>query len=80
MKQNIILLARYGYKHCLKNVKDNLWTLECDPKSSGYYRIIGSPDNIHAIDPDGGPFLSVGDQVSNYHIKSITADGLIELE
>ena len=80
MKQDIILLARYGYKHYLKHVQDNLWTLECDPKSSGCFRIIGNPGNIVAIDPDGGPFLSVGDQVSDYHIKSITINGLIELE
>jgi len=80
MKQDIILLARYGYKHYLKHIQDNLWTLECDPKSSGYFRIIGDPGNIVAIDPDGGPFLSVGDQISDYHIKSITINGLLELE
>lgn len=80
MEKDIILNARYGYKHCLKHVQDNLWTLECDPKTSGYFRIIGDPGNIVAIDPDGGPFMSVGDKIGDHHIKSITINGLIELE
>jgi len=80
MKKDIILNARYGYKHCLKYIQDNLWSLNPDPRSSGYFRIIGNPGDIHAIDPDGGPFLSVGDQIENYHIKSITINGLLELE
>lgn len=80
MKQDIILLARYGYKHYLKHVQDKIWSLEPDPKSSGYFRIIGNPGDIVAIDPDGGPFLSVGDKVGDYHIKSITLSGLLELE
>jgi len=80
MKEDIILLARYGYKHYLKHIQNNMWSLECDPKSSGYFRIIGDPGDIQAIDPDGGPFLSIGDKVGDYHIKSITIGGLIELE
>ena len=78
--EDIILNIRYGYKHWLKHVQDSLWSLECDPKASGYFRIIGDLNDIQAIDPDGGPFLSLGDRIGDYHIKSITANGLIELE
>lgn len=79
--EDIILKARYGYKHVIKHIENNLWSIECDPKSSGYFRLIGNfPNNIVAIDPDGGPFLSVGDRVGDYTIKSIMSNGILELE
>lgn len=78
--EDIILNARYGYRHKLKHVSDNKWSLEIDPKSSGTYRIIGNyPNDIYAIDPDGGPFLAVGGKVDKYTIKSIY-DNILELE
>ena len=53
-----------------KEVSPNIfvWTLETDKKHEfvlEYCRIIRSPNNIDgcdAIDPSGGPFISVGDE------------------
>ena len=78
--EKIKLNARYGYEHILKHISDNLWQLEFDPKCSGTYRLIGEyPDNIKALDPEGGPFLSVGGKIQDYTIKSITSNGVFEL-
>jgi len=84
--ETIELRARYGYVHLLKHIGGNLWQLEVDPKSVGTYRIIGfeghSPFEAYcfALDPDGGPFMSVGDKINNKTIKSITSSGIFELE
>lgn len=80
MEEIIKIPARYGYVHTLKHISENLWSLDPDPRSSGYFRIIGNIGNIEAIDPDGGPFLSVGDKIEGKTIKSIAMNGLLELE
>lgn len=83
--ESIVLNARYGYKHKLNHVKDNLWTFESDPKSSGTFRIIGFDGEdkignlVYAFDPEGGPFMTVGDKIDDYTIKSITCNGIFEL-
>ena len=81
----ILLPARYGMTHKLVHDKDDMWHIEFDKKSTGTYRCIGFEgehhigDSIHALDPEGGPFLSVGSTVGGYTIKSITSNGLFEL-
>lgn len=63
-----------------KKVDDSIfvWTLTVDPEHSyilKYMRIIGDyPINIEAIDPSGGPMLSVGDVFENkYKIVKINS-------
>ena len=85
MEDIIKLHARYGYKHQLTKIGGNFWRLDIDPKSSGTYRLIGfegKPIQAHvsAIDPDGGPFISVGDVIDNKKVKSIAVNGILELE
>lgn len=86
MNKDIILNARYGYKHVLKYLKDNLWLINFDPKSSGTYRLIGFDGEnkigprVFALDPDGGPFMSIGSRIFNYRIKTIYRGGIFELE
>ena len=87
--ENVIKLpARYGMTHKLVHDKDDLWHIEFDKKSVGTYSIIGfeEADNngriythVHSLDPEGGPFLSVGDTIEGYTIKSITSSGLFKL-
>ena len=82
-KDTIILPARYGYKHTLEHIKDNLWAFQPDPNSTGTYRIIydnENTNNLHALDPEGGPFMYVGAKIDGYTIKSISRDGIFELE
>ena len=63
-----------------KKVDNNIfiWTLKVDPKHNyifEYMRIIGNyPTNIDAIDPSGGPMLSVADEFENkYKIVKINS-------
>lgn len=83
--ETIKLPARYGYCHTLEYIGNNLWQFKSDPNSGGYYRCIGFEGehkigpNIEALDPDGGPFMSVGDIINGYEIKSITMQGIFEL-
>lgn len=81
----IYLPARYGLKHMLKPLGNNLWQIEFDKKSTGTYRLIGFEgehgvgNNVSALDPEGGPFLSVGSTINGYTIKSIMSNGIFEL-
>lgn len=83
--EEIKLPARYGLCHKLKKVGNTLWEIELDPKSTGTYRLIGLDGEhkigtyVHALDPEGGPFMAVGSEIEDYVIKSITAQGLFEL-
>ena len=83
--KEILLPARYGLTHKLKYLKDNLWEIEFDKNSTGTYRLIGFDGEhgignfVHALDPEGGPFLTVGSKVSDYVIKSISSNGIFEL-
>lgn len=83
--QEILLPVRYGLTHKLKHLKDNLWEIEFDKNSTGTYRIIGFEGEhevgnfVYALDPEGGPFLSVGSKIEEYTIKSISSKGVFEL-
>ena len=64
----IKLSNRDGAKLYLIN-KGDYWKIEGPELYTSYLRIIGNfPDNIRAIDPPGGPFMSVGDIYSNKKI------------
>lgn len=80
--KTIKIPARYGYVHKLEHIGNNLWLFKTDPNSGKYYRLIGfeGVGKVKAYDPDGGPYLSVGSTINNYIIKSITTNGIFELE
>ena len=48
--------------------KGDYWQLEGPELYTSYLRIIGYPDSIKAIDPPGGPFMSIGDVYSGKKI------------
>jgi hypothetical protein len=85
MEDVIKLPARYGYEHTLEHIDGNLWQFKPDPKSCGTYRCIGFNGDsevgplIYALDPEGGPFLSVDSEVDGYFIKTINTSGIFEL-
>ena len=84
--ETIELNARYGLKHYLKHIGNNLWQIEFDKKSTGTYRLIGFEGehgirySVYALDPEGGPFLTVGTKINDKTVKSITCNGIFELE
>lgn len=61
----------------IKNISDNIseWQLKVDKNHKyclEYLRIIGNyPKEINAIDPSGGPMLSVGDIFENGKYKIV---------
>lgn len=59
-------IAEYIYEGKLMVDKKHDYCLE-------YIRVIGNyPDNIEAVDPSGGPFISIGDEFEgNYKIIKI---------
>jgi hypothetical protein len=78
--KTIKLIARGGYIHTLEHIGNDLWQFVQDLKSGNTYRLIGEyPDNIKALDPPGGPYMSVGDEIEGYTIKSIRKGGVFEL-
>lgn len=70
----INLRNRYGYDIHLESLADSKWLLKIDEKAN-YTRIGGKnlPDNIEYVDPEGGPFLSVGGIVEGKTIIKIEA-------
>ena len=67
----IKLFNRDGANMWLEPFKDNLYKLCVDNNHKyclQYIRVIGNyPNNIEAIDPSGGPFLSIGSYVDKTH-------------
>jgi len=80
---NIKLYNRYGAKLWLEHINEDLWQLKADnPEDLEYMRVIYEDDNksIHAIDPSGGPYLSLRTIVGfeeKYIIDEILPNGYI---
>lgn len=59
----IKLPNRYGYNVFLKHVDGDNWLFDGDNDAFEYHRLIyehGEDKKIHAVDPSGGPYLSIG--------------------
>lgn len=67
-KEEIVLPNRYNSVNKLIKVKNGLYRLECN--NYNYLRIIGDK-TITALDPDGGPFMSIGGEVCGKQIENI---------
>lgn len=73
MKKGHLIKGRYGLKHYLIPVldDDSLYELQTDKKTC-YVRYIGNDkDNLEAIDPEGGPFISKESRFLNKKVSSI---------
>ena len=68
--QYLIPYNRYGDVNIFKKVKKNQYELVLG-NTEMPYRLIGSFDNPTAIDPSGGPFLSVGFKCNDFYIINI---------
>lgn len=78
-RSEIKLKSRYTHSdNRLVHIEGNRWKLKTDYN----YRLIMYEDgsNIHSIDPEGGPMLSVGALVEGYRITKIYSNGEIEME
>lgn len=86
MEDVIKLPARYGYCHTLEKMSNGKYQFIPDPKSYETYTILGFDGEhkigqyVSALDPEGGPFMTVDSVINNkYVIKSITRDGIFDL-
>lgn len=71
---------RYGAKLWLERLDKGLWILNSEKKEDlGFMRIIYKENgkDIEAIDPSGGPFLSVGTVLEGYIIEEIYPNGYV---
>jgi len=74
---------RYNANIWLEHIDKDLWELKSQkPEDLQYMRIIFEDDNksVYAVDPSGGPFLSIGTIVGfeeKYIVKEIFKNGFI---
>lgn len=74
---------RYNANIWLEHIDKDLWELKSQkPEDLQYMRIIFEDDNksVYAIDPSGGPFLSINTIVGfeeKYIVKEIFKNGFI---
>lgn len=74
---------RYSANIWLEHIDKDLWELKSQkPEDLQYMRIIFEDDNksVYAIDPSGGPFLSINTIVGfeeKYIVKEIFKNGFI---
>lgn len=77
MKQwenKIPLFNRYGSKVFLEHKENNIYYLRGDEEALMAVGVTfdGNPDNITAVDPSGGPYISVGSEIiKEYVVESI---------
>ena len=78
--EKIIIHNRDGanlWVEITKEIEPHIWEahLKVDDEHQyclEYIRCIGDyPNNIEAVDPSGGPMLSLGDEIGNYKIVKI---------
>ena len=81
MKTEIQLKSRDNLNNKLVQVEGE--PLKFKLKTDYSYRIGFKDDNMEEctfIDPAGGPFIAVGDEVDGHKVKAIYNDGVVEFE
>lgn len=73
----IYLHSRNRFKCWLEENSDGTYSLNSENNEIySHIRVIfDEQDNIFAIDPSGGPMLSIGDTIDKYIIENIVFDG-----
>ena len=73
-ENKIPLFNRYGSELYLEHKENNIYYLRGDEEALMAVGVIfdGNPDSITAVDPSGGPYISVGSEIiKGYIIESI---------
>lgn len=73
-KNEIPLFNRYRSKVFLEHKQDNIYYLKGDKEALMAVGVTfdGNPNNIIAIDPSGGPYISAGSEIiKDYIVESI---------
>ena len=67
----IISGNRYGKEVCLEKISDSRYVLKGD---FSFLRQITEAGKMIAVDPEGGPMISVGDHINNFLVSEITLE------
>lgn len=70
-ENKILLPNRYGDKNYLVRESEHTYCIEFDKDTDPHMGVIGGLEKIEVIDPSGGPFISVGDEVEGKKITHI---------
>lgn len=73
-KNEIPLFNRHGSKVFLEHKENNIYYLRGDEEALMAVGVTfnGNPNNITAVDPSGGPYISIGSEIiKDYIIESI---------
>ena len=73
-ENEIPLFNRYGSKVFLEHKENNIYYLRGDEEALMAVGVTfnGNPNNITAVDPSGGPYMSIGSEIiKGYVIESI---------
>lgn len=76
MSKKVLMKGRYGLKHYLVVDEEdpNLYRLQTDKKTNYVSTIGDNFDDLVAVDPEGGPYISKGSKLLNKIISSIYQD------
>lgn len=76
MSKKVLMKGRYGLKHYLvvDEENPNLYKLQTDKKTNYVSTIGDNFDDLVAVDPEGGPYISKGSKLLNKIISSIYQD------
>lgn len=81
MSTEIKLKSRYKIDNRLVQIEGE--SLKYKLKTEFNYRVGIKDDTTKEctfIDPAGGPFISIGDEIEGHKVKTIYQDGIIEFE
>ena len=70
-ENKILLPNRYEDKNYLIKESEHTYCIEFDKNADPHMGVVGDLEKIEAIDPSGGPFISVGDEVEGKKIIRI---------
>lgn len=80
MKSEIKLNSRYGFDNKLVQLEEG--SLKFKLKTDYNYRVgfKDNPEECSFIDPNGGPFIEIGNEIEGHKVKAIYSNGIVEFE
>jgi len=75
--RTIYMYNRYTKKIPIHEIAPDEWKIDLTGVNYMRYIYDKSPDKITAIDPEGGPFMGLGDEIEGKEIVSITQEGIL---
>lgn len=65
------MIIRYSKEFCLEKISDSRYELK---GNFSFLRLTTEAGKVIAVDPEGGPMISVGDHINNFLVSEITLE------